>query len=155
MRKRRTNLELAIASIPEAVGVYAIVCDETPVYVGGSVRMRSRLDSHHRALRGGLHPSLALQELWLRRGYSSRFSCRVLEFTDREHLRAREAHWAQMHTTTLLNSHPAGCSYRPSLRDTAPTSGDKRVRGSPEWQKARLERCRVLGLPPHMIWTLR
>jgi group I intron endonuclease len=75
-------------------GIYFIRCTESrKTYVGSSVNMHRRLESHIRALRKGCHGSPILQRSWNKYGEQS-FETGVLELVpDRENLLSREQYW--------------------------------------------------------------
>jgi group I intron endonuclease len=79
----------------EVSGVYVIRHRESGrVYVGSSVRCRTRLIHHLNRLRAGLHHSKYLQRAWAKYGEAA-FVVALLESAPRPDLLAREQHWIE------------------------------------------------------------
>lgn len=84
--------ELAPAT-PITSGIYQIRCrGNGKIYVGSSVNLRARWDTHRRDLRQGSHANPHLLHAWKLFGESS-FEFLVLEFVDRTRLLEAEQRW--------------------------------------------------------------
>lgn len=80
-------------AIPARSGIYQIRCKRNgKIYVGSSVDLRARWDSHRRDLRQGTHRNLHLQHAWILLGETS-FEFVVLEYADRSMLLEAEQTW--------------------------------------------------------------
>lgn len=88
------------------------------VYVGSSVRIKSRWNHHRSGLNRGLHGNLHLQASWDKYGADS-FEWSVLELCPRGSIVEREQHWIDTH-----DAHASGYNQRPIANSPKGTSWD-------------------------------
>jgi group I intron endonuclease len=75
-------------------GIYAIVHPESGrLYIGSSVNVRKRLNSHRRKLELEKHDNIILQGIWNKYGKDSLFCCLVEIVSERRTLLEREQYW--------------------------------------------------------------
>ena len=83
-----------------ASGVYCIKNKVSgKVYVGESIDIRRRWDSHRADLEKGDHYNEILRSAWLKYGQDA-FEWLIIEECDRHLLREREAHWMREMSAT-------------------------------------------------------
>ena len=101
-------------SLPSTSGVYVIVCLITrKVYVGSSVCIRKRFNTHVHHLRRGSHSSRYLQRAWNKYGASA-FECRVLDDCAPED----RIQWEQQYIDLYQSANPRyGYNLNPIAKD--------------------------------------
>lgn len=107
-------MKLTWAKVPNTPAVYAIVNRVNgKLYVGSSLRARSRWNKHYAQLEQGTHGNRYLQNAWRKHGKGA-FKFTVLEPCDASSLRAREQWWLdEMRSADRArgyNLHPATAS---------------------------------------------
>jgi hypothetical protein len=81
------------AKLPQAAGVYQILCRATgKLYVGSSVDLFARWAQHRVALRRGIHQNYRLQKAWEEYGEEA-FEFSILELVDKDDLLLVEQAW--------------------------------------------------------------
>jgi hypothetical protein len=81
------------AMLPRSSGVYQILCIPTgKIYIGSTVDLRKRWNSHRRSLHQNKHPNIYLQRAWDRYGEAN-FMFSVLELVDTSELLRTEQAW--------------------------------------------------------------
>jgi len=108
-----TNLEILATSTPitKACGIYAIYCiANNTIYIGQSVDIRRRINTHKSSLKKGTHDNSYLQASWNKYN-ESMFSFHILGEFARDDLSAKEEEYINSVSEGCFNCNQVGESY--------------------------------------------